>query len=468
MAGSGKSIGKTRNLPRKAWRTICSIRLTIILLSAILLIFLLGTLFPQLTWEIATDETAHAQWVAAVQERYGAFSDVYRTLGLFNVYSSPLSILLLLALLINGIACTVDRLGPIWRAITAKPSAARPDSFYEKAANHTLLKVTSREEARKRVTSLLSRHRYRLLIEEREGVTYIGGHKNRLARIGTLITHSALVLIALGALWSSLCAWREPAVVLGPGQLHDVGHGHHFQVRHEGFEVERYADGPPKDYRSHLVVLEEGLEVLRKTVRVNDPLTYQGVSFYLSSSGPALRVLGWDSGGQPLPMQSSPDEQAATGEVVLNFYAEGDEKSLYLPSLDIRLRVTLYNQSMPEQASEEPFLFVEAFQAGQDEPLFSDYVQRGETVRLSTASLQFITDYYSVLQVVSDPGFVPVVVASFLGMGGLLISFYFYPNRIWVKLTDGELLLAGSADRNRVKFEADFAKLVEELEEKLP
>ena len=52
-------------------------------------------------------------------------------------------------------------------------------------------------------------------------------------------------------------------------------------------------------------------------------------------------------------------------------------------------------------------------------------------------------------------------------MGGLLISFYFYPSRIWVKLTDGELLLAGLPERNRVKFEADFAKLVEELEEKL-
>ncbi len=467
MARSASSIRKSRNLPHKAWRTLCSIRVSVILLSAILLISVLGTLFPQLTWQIEADPKAHAQSVTVVQERYGVLSDVYRSLGLFNIYGSPLFLLLLAALLINGIACTVDRLGPIWRAITAEPKPARPDSFYEKAANHTSLKVTSTREARKRVTSLLSRHRYRLLIEEREKTTYVNGQKNRFARLGTLITHSALPLIALATVWTSLYAWREPAVLLGPGQLYDVGHGHHFQVRHEGFEVERYPDGAPKDYRSHLTVLEEGFEVLSKTIRVNDPLTYQGVAFYLSSSGPALRVLGWDSAGQPLPMQPSPDEQATTGEAVLNFSAEGDERSLYLPSLDTRLLVTLYAQSVPEQASEGSFLFVEAFQARQDEPLFSDYVRQGETVQLSTASLQFIPDYYSVLQVVSDPGFIPVVMASFLGMAGLLISFYFYPSRVWAKLTDGELLLAGSAERNRVKFEADFAKLVEELEETL-
>jgi cytochrome c biogenesis protein len=467
MGGSGTSIGKTRNLRREAWHTLCSIRLTIILLSAILFVSVLGTLFPQPTPETQADELALAQWEAALQERYGAFRELYRALGFLNIYSSPIFLILLVALLVNGVACTFDRLGPICKVITARPKAARPDSFYERATNRASLKVASIDEARKQMASLLSRHRYRLQTEERDGVTYIVGHKNRLARVGTLITHTALVLIAVGALWSSLSAWREPAVVLGPGQSYDVGHGHQFHVQHKGFEVVRYANGFPKDYRSHLLVLEQGSEVLRRVIRVNDPLTYRGVSFYLSSSGPALRVLGWEEDGEPLPLQLPPDGEATRGEAVLNFSAEEDEKSLYLPSLDMTLQVSLYTQSPPEDASEEPFLFVEAFPTGQDQPLFSDYVGQGETVQLSNATLQFIPDTYSVIQVVSDPGFAPIVMASFLGMGGLLISFYFHPGRVWAKLTGRELLLVGSAEGNQGRFEADFAKLVEELEARL-
>ncbi len=463
MTGSGMSMSESMNLLRKTWRTLCSLRVTVILLCAVLLVSLLGTLFPQRTYEIQAQDVAHAQWVAAVQDRYGALSDVLGRLGLLGVYSSPLFLTLFAALVANGIACTVSRLGPIWRTITAVPSAVRPDGFYERATNHALLKISSRDEARRKAITLLSRKRYRPLAEERERLTYICGQKNRFARTGTLITHSALVLIALGVLWTTRSAWREPAVILGPGQLYDVGHGHRFQVRHEGFEVERYADGSAKDYRSHVCVLVEGSEVMRKTIRVNDPLTYEGVSFYLSSSGPALLVEGRDGDARPLPLRLSPAEPPTQGETVLNFSAHGDAKSVYLTSLGVRLDVTLRARG----AAEDPSIFVEAFETGQDEPLLSYYVNPGDTLHLLDASLRFTPDRYSVLQVVSDPGFAPVIVASLLGMGGLLITLYFYPSRIWGKLSDGELLLAGSADRNQARFKTDFDKLVAKLEKEL-
>ena len=35
------------------------------------------------------------------------------------------------------------------------------------------------------------------------------------------------------------------------------------------------------------MVLENGKEVLKKTIEVNDPLTYKGLTFYQSSYGPA-------------------------------------------------------------------------------------------------------------------------------------------------------------------------------------
>ncbi len=45
----------------------------------------------------------------------------------------------------------------------------------------------------------------------------------------------------------------------------------------------RSEGGPIKDYKSELVVTEADREVARKTIVVNDPLTYKGYTFYQSS-----------------------------------------------------------------------------------------------------------------------------------------------------------------------------------------
>jgi hypothetical protein len=165
-------------------------------------------------------------------------------------------------------------------------------------------------------------------------------------------------------------------------------------------------------------------------------------------------------------MAPSWSDEIAEGDVSLAITGEADEAALYLPTLDVSVTVSLNHTAVLDESAEAPVAFLEVSQAGQ--PLFSDYVPRGEAVQLPGFTLQFVPDYYTMLQVVSDPGFAPVVLASLLGVIGLLISFYFYPSRVWIKLTDEDLVVAGSADRNQTAFQAEFAKLVKDLGEQLP
>lgn len=89
--------------------------------------------------------------------------------------------------------------------------------------------------------------------------------------------------------------WREE-VSLFPGEVHDIGPGL-FRVRSEGLQVERYPGGQPKEYRAYLTLFDGEREVERAVVRVNEPLTWRGVSLYLksykegSTSGPHLVTL---------------------------------------------------------------------------------------------------------------------------------------------------------------------------------
>ena len=63
----------------------------------------------------------------------------------------------------------------------------------------------------------------------------------------------------------------------------EVGHGSNLALRNEGFTIERYPDGSVASYEAKVSIAEEGREVKRGRVRVNEPLTYGGVGLYLQS-----------------------------------------------------------------------------------------------------------------------------------------------------------------------------------------
>ena len=451
----GKSLpGK---MWRRSWHFLSSLKLAVILLIAVTVISLLGTLFPQLAPEIAHDPQASARWLAMAREKYGARAGLYETLGLFDVYHSPGFTLLIIALILNTLVCTINRFKATWRAVSARPRLIMPDTFFERTPCHASLALAQEVGAAEAARGALARRHYRVLAEKQQGTTYLYADRNRWARLGTLITHLSVVLIVLGFVWSQGWGWREPAVALGPGQLYQVGHGNSFQVRCDGFEVERYSGGLPKDYRARLTILQGGSEVVSKVVRVNDPLSYRGVGFYLSSYGPAARVQANDGMREPLPVGVR-GERASEGEVVLNFAGEGEGWDLLVPSLDLDLHVVFYYEG--------PSLFVQATRG--DQSIFANFIHDGEAVELEGARFEFALDRYVVLQVVSDPGFKLAISAAFLVMAGLIVSLYFPHRRIWAKVTRDQIRLAGLTVGDKVGFEKELRAIVGGIERSTP
>jgi cytochrome c biogenesis protein len=453
MAQAKSSPGKMRDYLLRLWRFFSSLKLAVILLIAVTAISLLGTLFPQLVPEVAGDPQASARWLAMTREKYGARAGLYETLGLFDVYHSPWFTFLIAALILNTLVCTINRFKSTWRAINARPRLVMSDAFYGRMRCRASLALAHAAEAADAAWQVLARRRYRVLAEEQEGATYLYADRNRWARLGTLIIHLSVALIVLGFAWSQGWGWREPTVALGPGELYQVGHGNGFQVRCDGFEVERYPGGLPKDYRARLTILQGGSEVVGKVVRVNDPLSYQGVGFYLSSYGPAARVQAHDAMGKPLRLQIM-GEEASQEEAVLNFSGEGEGWDLLIPSLDLALHVVFYYEG--------PALFVQAISGGQ--AVFADFVHDGEAVELEDARFEFALDRYVVLQVVSDPGFKVVIFAAFLVIVGLVVSLYFPHRRIWAMVTRDEIRLAGLTVGDKVGFERELAAIIRGIE----
>jgi cytochrome c biogenesis protein len=455
MADTSSGSDRMATYLTRLWRFLGSTAVAVLLLVAVLLGALVGTLFPQLTPDTAADPAAVARWLTAAQEKYGFLFGLYRALGLFDVYHSPWFLALITALILNTVVCTVDRLRVLWRAVTARPRIEQADVFYERMPHRISLAIASREQGEKALRRVLGRRHYHVVAERQDGVTYLFAERNRLARLATLVTHASLVLLVLGFLWSGWGGWRERAVALGPGQVYDVGHGQSFAVRSDGLEIERYPNGQPSDYRAHLAVLEKGTEVMHKTVRVNDPLTYHGVSFYLYSYGPAGRVRATDAQGKPVPLKVEAGQGGTSGEVTLNFAGEGDGQEIVVPSLDFTMRLVFYYQG--------PSLFVQATRSGEAKPFGAGSIRGGDSLKVGDVTFDFTLDRYIVLQVVHDPGFRLVILAGFLVMGGLVFSFYFPHKRLWARVTANELWLAGRTEQDAVGFEKEFAGLVKGL-----
>jgi cytochrome c biogenesis protein len=73
---------------------------------------------------------------------------------------------------------------------------------------------------------------------------------------------------------------------------------------------------------------------------------------------------------------------------------------------------------------------------------------------------------YTGLQVTKDPGVWVVWIGSGLMIFGLIVSFFFSHQRVWARIpkdSEGEIVLAGSANKNRVAFEKTFGQLVDSV-----
>ena len=88
-----------------------------------------------------------------------------------------------------------------------------------------------------------------------------------------------------------------------------------------------------------------------------------------------------------------------------------------------------------------------------------------------TLSFQGLTSReYTGLQVTKDPGVWIVWFGCALMISGLIISFFFSHQRIWVRFPRGEIpfpggdiVLAGSANKNRIGFERTLQSLAESI-----
>lgn len=214
-------------------------------------------------------------------------------LDLFNMYGSWwfISIMVLLAL---SVGTALLRHGPRFWYLSRPMEAMRPwpngqDGGF--SLNTPLAGSPDKVEA---ILRRLGFNEFRR--GEEQGAALLLARKGRRSRLGFFLVHGSVVAICLGALITSQLGFRG-SMNIAQGEAEQiiyVDEGKQtrrlllpFEVRNDEFNITFYKSGMPSEYSSHLTLLKEGKALLSKRITVNDPLRYQGVTFYQSSFGDA-------------------------------------------------------------------------------------------------------------------------------------------------------------------------------------
>jgi len=215
-----------RTFAHRTWALLTSRQLAVVLLLAALAILLLSLVLPQMPRDL--DAAGQLAWWEAARERYGPRLDTYQHLGLVTLTTSPTFLAIVLALLLSTLACTVERLGRLWREARRAPALCLPEKAY--TAVDWQAEGLAPDQARRAL------RRFGARLQETAGPPHYFYSANwRLAPLGTVLTHLGLFLLATAALLHGQLAWRQarlvgplpgdPTMLLEVEEVYDPGAG---------------------------------------------------------------------------------------------------------------------------------------------------------------------------------------------------------------------------------------------------
>ncbi|HEY6057858.1 MAG TPA: cytochrome c biogenesis protein ResB, partial [Candidatus Limnocylindrales bacterium] len=139
---AGGELGPSAlDLLDRLWRIFTSMRTALLLMLALAVLGLIGTVLIQAPAGIQSDEAAYAAWLDALRPKYGGWVPIIDRLGLFAVFQSIWFKTVLVGLTTSILSCSVNRFRGLWKT-AIHPRTRMGDAFYERAPHGSTIEST--------------------------------------------------------------------------------------------------------------------------------------------------------------------------------------------------------------------------------------------------------------------------------------------------------------------------------------
>jgi cytochrome c biogenesis protein len=446
------------------WHLFTSVDFAVFQIIFLLLLAVVGMTVKQLpdfAFRSATDyaaalETTHARYDPVLG---AAVVDLMERLSLFAVFRSPWFSAGLVVLVISIVVCTLDRTPKLWRGVS-DIRVAQPEPYFDPRLPDRAAMDGVPEAS---VRAVLRRNGFRVReATDADGTRFLYGDRHQYTKMATLFTHTGLILFLIAAAATSRLG-DEQGLVVAEGEsltVQPIGTPGLLLVKNIAFDAPGFDTGKPTDFTTDLAVFQDGKQIARKTIRVNDPLSVGGYTFHQNGFGPAPHIVLKTAAGAVLWDAAVPMTDAADGLP----YA-----SIGIPGRDMGLKLLL------ERAADGtgtvlvvPYKVVGTATDGQPviEPYPAVDLHRGDVKVSQGLDLSIgLTDFgeFTLLIAKRDPGQGIVWVAFASLIAGITITFYRPRRRVWTRLApDGRLGIVWRSDRY-VDVEREFGRLLDQL-----
>ncbi len=512
---------ENKNFFDRLWDMMASVKLAIVVFALISLTSIVGTVVEQ----NASPETN----INILRELVGSTLaprayNLLMAMGFMDMYRSWWFISLLMLFAANLLICSLDRFPAIWR-IVRKPMRPLKDEQFGNMPirKEFVLRAKAGGGEEKLAGFLLSMGFKHPESTGEGGGRQLYAQRGRYSRLGVYITHLSMIIIMIGAVIGVFFGFKgflnlpegdTYPIAFGRGQLtHDQSRERDmilealestggdfartaslfgvsedrlkarmrtvgmeplgFSVRCDDFEVSFYENTDmPKEYTSHLTVLEGGREVMSKWIEVNSPLKYKRYTFYQSSYGMMsnpedfvfrLRLSAW--GGSPKEIEVRKGESFA------------------IPGSDIEASVAEFSPALAfDRGTGRPFTYTETMNNPAMRLLINEggkersrwiTKRRPATWAIDGSHTVELMDVwgaqYTGLQVRRDPGVWVVYLGCLIMSIGLYMAFFTGHRRIWIKVAGekgaAKVTVAANAHKGREAFERKIDRSISLLTE---
>lgn len=431
----------TSHINRILWKFIYllgNLRLAIILLLFIALISSLGTIIEQ-EKTISFYETNYP-----ITNPIAGFinSDFILFFGLDHVYTAGWFLILLFLFGGSLLSCTFSRqipslkLARLWKFF-------RRDNKINKAGIAFSLNNGSLTQF-----SYLLRERHYNVIQQGP---YIYAYKGLVGKIGPILVHLSIICILVGSVLGSLTGFMLQELVpkgelfhlqniISSGSLSYIPQN--FEGYINDFNIAYNDQGMVDQFYSEIDILDNNLQIQKeKTIFVNEPLRYSGVTFYQTDwSIVSLKFTLNKRENIDIPLREIAGEN--TSRFWIGFLGYGSDNKVLVVLQDLTGKYLLYD-------SEKKLL-------GQSD-IGHKIFFNGNELRLNKILPS------TGLQIKSDPG-IPLVYIGFLFLiFSVLLSYTSY-FQIWVVKKQNKVYVYGDTNRAIYFFEKSILEIINNIQ----